>query len=162
MKCANCQMEIPEIATFCPNCGHNNAEEMKTENTTQENVIQQPETKQSTNQQQQIQQSQMNQPIYTQPSYQQPTYQQPKTGGFFSFDKMVTLNIIKFIFIIGLIVIVLVGFGMMSAMRYYYDIHPILSILGMLLAGVLWRVNCELLIIMFKIHENLVHIKNKQ
>ena len=161
MKCANCQMEIPEIATFCPNCGHNNAEEMKTENTTQENVIQQPETKQSTNQQQQIQQSQMNQPIYTQPSYQQPTYQQPKTGGFFSFDKMVTLSIIKFIFIIGLIIIVLVGFGIMSDM-YYYDINPIWSILGMLLAGVLWRVNCELLIIMFKIHENLVHIKNKQ
>ena len=161
MKCANCQMEIPEIATFCPNCGHNNAEEMKTENTTQENVIQQPETKQSTNQQQQIQQSQMNQPIYTQPSYQQPTYQQPKTGGFFNFDKMVTLSIIKFIFIIGLIVIVLVGFGIMSDI-YYYDINPIWSILGMLLAGVLWRVNCELLIIMFKIHENLVHIKNKQ
>lgn len=161
MKCANCQMEIPEIATFCPNCGHNNAEEMKTENTTQENVIQQPETKQSTNQQQQIQQSQMNQPIYTQPSYQQPTYQQPKTGGFFNFDKMVTLSIIKFIFIIGLIVIVLVGFGIMSDM-YYYDINPIWVILGMLLAGVLWRVNCELLIIMFKIHENLVHIKNKQ
>ena len=161
MKCANCQMEIPEIATFCPNCGHNNAEEMKTENTTQENVIQQPETKQSTNQQQQIQQSQMNQPIYTQPSYQQPTYQQPKTGGFFNFDKMVTLSIIKFIFIIGLIIIVLVGFGIMSDM-YYYDINPIWVILGMLLAGVLWRVNCELLIIMFKIHENLVHIKNKQ
>ena len=161
MKCANCQMEIPEIATFCPNCGHNNAEEMKTEHTTQENVIQQPETKQSTNQQQQIQQSQMNQPIYTQPSYQQPTYQQPKTGGFFNFDKMVTLSIIKFIFIIGLIVIVLVGFGIMSDM-YYYDINPIWVILGMLLAGVLWRVNCELLIIMFKIHENLVHIKNKQ
>lgn len=160
MKCANCQMEIPEIATFCPNCGHNNAEEMKTENTTQENVIQQPETKQSTNQQQQIQQSQMNQPIYTQPSYQQPTYQQPKTGGFFNFDKMVTLSIIKFIFIIGLIVIVLVGFGMMSEMRYY--VNPLWFILGMLLAGVLWRVNCELLIIMFKIHENLVHIKNKQ
>lgn len=161
MKCANCQMEIPEIATFCPNCGHNNAEEMKTENTTQENIMQQPETKQSTNQQQQIQQSQMNQPIYTQPSYQQPTYQQPKTGGFFNFDKMVTLSIIKFIFIIGLIVIVLVGFGIMSDM-YYYDINPIWVILGMLLAGVLWRVNCELLIIMFKIHENLVHIKNKQ
>ena len=161
MKCANCQMEIPEIATFCPNCGHNNAEEMKTENTTQENVIQQPETKQSTNQQQQIQQSQMNQPIYTQPSYQQPTYQQPKIGGFFSFDKMVTLSIIKFIFIIGLIVIVLVGFGIMSDM-YYYDINPIWVILRMFLAGVLWRVNCELLIIMFKIHENLVHIKNKQ
>ena len=73
---------------------------------------------------------------------------------------MVTLNIIKFIFIIGLIVIVLVGFGMMSEMRYY--VNPLWFILGMLLAGVLWRVNCELLIIMFKIHENLVHIKNKQ
>ena len=158
MKCANCQMEMPEIATFCPNCRHNNAEEMKTENTTQENIMQQPETKQSTNQQQQIQQSQMNQPIYTQPSYQQPTYQQPKTGGFFSFDKMVTLNIIKFIFIIGLIVIA--GFGMMSEMGYY--VNPLWFILGMLLAAVLWRVNCELLIIMFKIHENLVHIKNKQ
>ena len=156
MKCANCQMEIPEIATFCPNRGHNNAEEMKTENTTQENVMQQPETKQTTNHQEQTQQSQMNQPIYTQPSYQQ-----PKTGGFFNFDKMVTLSIIKVIFIIGLIIIVLVGFGMMSEMSYYYDVHPILSILGMLLAGVLWRVNCELLIIMFKIHENLVQIKNQ-
>ena len=160
MKCANCQMEIPEIATFCPNCGHNNAEEMKTENTTQENIMQQPETQQPTNHQEQTQQSQMNQPTYTQTSYQQPTYQQPKTGGFFSFDKMVTLNIIKFIFIIGLIVIVLVGFGMMSEMRYY--VNPLWFILGMLLAGVLWRVNCELLIVMFKIHENLVHIKNKQ
>ena len=114
----------------------------------------------TTNQQQQIQQSQMNQPIYTQPSYQQPTYQQPKTGGFFNFDKMVTLSIIKAIFIIGLIVIVLVGFGMMSEMGYY--VNPLWFILGMLLAAVLWRVNCELLIIMFKIHENLVHIKNKQ
>ena len=161
MKCANCQMEIPEIATFCPNCGHNNAEEMKTENTTQENIMQQPETQQPTNHQEQTQQSQMNQPIYTQPSYQQPTYQQPKIGGFFNFDKMVTLSIIKVIFIIGLIVIVIAGFGMMSDM-YYYDINPIWVILGMLLAGVLWRVNCELLIIMFKIHENLVHIKNKQ
>ena len=124
--------------------------------------MQQHETQQPTNHQEQTQQSQMNQPTYTQTSYQQPTYQQPKTGGFFNFDKMVTLSIIKVIFIIGLILIVLVGFGMMSEMSYYYDVQPILSILGMLLAGVLWRVNCELLIIMFKIHENLVHIKNKQ
>lgn len=34
-------MEIPEIARFCPNCGQNNAKEMKTENTIQENVRQQ-------------------------------------------------------------------------------------------------------------------------
>lgn len=84
---------------------------------------------------------------------------QSKTGGFFYFDKMVTLNLIKFIFIVGLIIIVLVGFGMMSEMMYY--VNPIWINLGMLLAGVLWRVNCELLIIMFKIHENLVQIKNQ-
>ena len=51
---------------------------------------------------------------------------------------MVTLNLIKFIFIVGLIIIVFVGFGLMSEMMYY--VNPIWVILGMLLAGVLWRV----------------------
>ncbi|HAN09846.1 MAG TPA: hypothetical protein DCP90_04450 [Clostridiales bacterium] len=72
---------------------------------------------------------------------------------FFGFKKMITPIIIQAIFIIGLVIVI--GSGLINIVG-----NKLLEGLAMLLLGpVLLRVYCEILIIMFKIYEEL---RNKQ
>ena len=84
-------------------------------------------------------------------------YNQPQKGGFFSFEKMITPSIIKFIFIIGLIIVILFGLMGISSSD-----SPVFSLLITAFSLIMWRVYCELMIVLFKIHENLVQIKNQR
>ncbi|SDJ91269.1 DUF4282 domain-containing protein [Natronincola ferrireducens] len=83
---------------------------------------------------------------------------------FLNFDKMMTPAIIKIIFYIGLVLSVLVSLGMIiSGMNAYYGggAQVFLGIIMLFLSPITIRVYCELLIVIFKIHESLVEIKNK-
>ncbi len=91
-----------------------------------------------------------------------------KQGGlvktFLSFDKMITPTLIKVIFYIGIIVSFLSGIGMIiSGTKAYFGggVQVIMGILVCLISPVIVRVYCELLMVIFKIHESLVEIKNK-
>lgn len=83
---------------------------------------------------------------------------------FLSFDKMITPAIIKIIFYIGLVISVLGSIGMIIyGMNAYYGggVQVLIGILSLIFSPIIVRVYCELLIIIFKIHESLVEIKNK-
>ena len=69
---------------------------------------------------------------------------------------MITPSIIKFIFIIGLIIVILFGLMGISSSD-----SPVFSLLITAFSLIMWRVYCELMIVLFKIHENLVQIKNQ-
>lgn len=83
---------------------------------------------------------------------------------FLNFDKMITPSIIKIIFYISLGLIALVGLGMIITgigSSYGGGAQVFGGILFLIFSPILARVQCELLVIVFKIHEVLVDIKNK-
>lgn len=85
-------------------------------------------------------------------------------GKFFSFDKMITPVIIKIIFIIGLIITTLIGLSMVfSGLRAHYGggVQVFFGLIILIFGPVFVRVNCELMIVVFKIHEALEDIKRK-
>ena len=74
-------------------------------------------------------------------------------GSFFSFDRMITPTIIKIVFWIGLVISVLLGLtlllgGESGAVR-------VLGLLYLILGPLFVRIYCEVLIVIFKIHETL-------
>lgn len=85
-------------------------------------------------------------------------------SSFLSFDKMITPGIIKIVFLIGLGVSVLASLAMIiMGFNSYYGggAQVFFGILMLVLSPIIVRVQCELLIIMFKIHESLEDIKRK-
>ncbi len=73
----------------------------------------------------------------------------------FFFDSMLTPKIITFVYWIMLLITIVSGFGAMVSGSVLYG-------LGMLIGGVIGtRIWCELLIVLFKIHENLNKIAGK-
>lgn len=73
---------------------------------------------------------------------------------FFSFRKMVSSAILKFIYVIGLIAITLGGITQIFS-------QPVNGI-GIIIGGNLfWRIFCESLILLFSIHQELVKINHK-
>jgi len=76
---------------------------------------------------------------------------------FLHFDKMITPTIIKIIYWIGLGVSVLIGLMVLFSGRGTFFFGLVLLVLGPLFT----RVYCELLIVIFKIHETLANINNK-
>lgn len=84
---------------------------------------------------------------------------------FLNFDKMLTPVIIKIIFYIGLVVSILAGLLMIfSGVTSYYGggAQVFAGILVLVLSPIGVRVYCELLIVIFKINENLVELNNKK
>ena len=81
---------------------------------------------------------------------------------FIKFDKMLTPIIIQVIFWIGVVVSVLFGLGMIfSGMRSMFGggSAVFMGLVWLVLGPVMTRVYCELLIVVFKIHDSLVDIK---
>jgi hypothetical protein len=76
----------------------------------------------------------------------------------FFFDSMLTPKIITFVYWLGLLSVVIGGFG--SIFSHYGSIW---SGLGIIIGGTIGvRIWCELLIVLFKIHENLQKIANRE
>lgn len=75
---------------------------------------------------------------------------------FFKFDSMITPNIIQLLFYIGLGFSVLAGFLMITA-----GDSTFLGLMVMVLGPLLIRINCEMIIVLFKIHEALQDIRYK-
>lgn len=85
-------------------------------------------------------------------------------GGFFTFDKMITPSIIKIVFYLGIIASIITGLAMIfSGINAYYGggVQVFMGILTIIFMPIAVRIYCELLIVIFKIHESLVEIKNK-
>jgi len=82
---------------------------------------------------------------------------------FFSFDKMLTPTIIKILFWIGLVFVGLTGLVfIISGLNTYAGGFITLSGIGILVVGPIFvKVYCELLIVMFKMHETLVEIRDE-
>lgn len=79
-------------------------------------------------------------------------------GSLFSFDRMITPKIIQIIFYIGLVVFVLAGVGIILT----GELSPVVGLLVIIVGPLLVRVNCELIIVIFKIHEALQSIRLKK
>lgn len=77
-----------------------------------------------------------------------------RAHSFFKFDRMVTPKIIEVIFIIGLVVTVLAGLAVMSE-------SMMAGVLVILIGPLMIRINCELIIVIFKIHEALQDIRQR-
>ncbi len=85
-------------------------------------------------------------------------------GKFFNFDKMITPSIIKFIFIIGIALTTIGGIGsiILGLKSSFGGGAQVLGGLLMLILGPIFvRINCELMIVLFKIHEALEDIRRK-
>jgi predicted RNA-binding Zn-ribbon protein involved in translation (DUF1610 family) len=92
-----------------------------------------------------------------------------QSSGFFSFRQLITPSIIKFIYIIGMIIIIILGIVVMftgmpgSSYGYYRDAGAtaaqiFVGILIIVVGNFLWRVLCENIIIIFNIHDILNEI----
>ncbi|MFA7238235.1 MAG: DUF4282 domain-containing protein [Phycisphaeraceae bacterium] len=80
---------------------------------------------------------------------------------FLSFRKMITPTFIQAIFWIGVVVIVLIALSaFITGLRY--DSAPTLltGFVWLILGPILWRIYCELLIIIFRIHDVLTEIRD--
>ncbi|NLJ72027.1 MAG: DUF4282 domain-containing protein [Syntrophomonadaceae bacterium] len=75
------------------------------------------------------------------------------------FDSMITPKIIQLIFWIASVLIILSGFGIMAAGNTLWAF--LLGLLVIFLGPLLVRVWCEILIVKFKINENLQILKDK-
>lgn len=77
-----------------------------------------------------------------------------RAQSFFKFDRMITPRIIEIIFIIGLVLTVLAGLAVMSE-------SILAGVLIILIGPLMIRINCELIIVVFKIHEALQDIRQR-
>lgn len=83
-------------------------------------------------------------------------------GDFLAFRKMITPSVIQILFWVGVIVCVLAGLGTMIGGSYLpgSSASGALSGLLILLVGpIVVRVYCEILIVMFRIHDSLTVIE---
>lgn len=71
------------------------------------------------------------------------------------FEKMITPSIIQIIFIISVVISILTGIVFLIGDNAFLGL--VIIVLGPLLS----RINCELIIIIFKIHESLQIISRK-
>lgn len=85
-------------------------------------------------------------------------------GKFFKFDKMITPVIIKIIFIIGIVITTLSGLGLIISgigSNYGGGMQVLTGLVTLVIGPIGVRVYCEIIIVLFKIHESLEIIKNK-
>jgi hypothetical protein len=81
-----------------------------------------------------------------------------------SFDIMITPIIVKVLFWIGVVVNVLVGLTLLvkgMGSTYGGGMLVIMGLSAIVLGPILTRIVCELLIVTFEIHKNLVDINRK-
>lgn len=77
---------------------------------------------------------------------------------FLNFDEMVTPGFISVIYWIGLGLIALGFLGSLSSSYYLGFWFFLLSLIGSALAAILWRVACEMMLVVFRIHNVLATI----
>jgi len=141
MICPNCGKEVPDGSKFCPYCG------AKLEG----NVTSQSSQKGSI------------------PSNEYLASQKTSSGGgYFSFRTMITPIIVKLLYVIGMIAITIEGFVTMfsrrgiSYFRYYISGGGFWEGLLVIVVGnLIWRVVCEVIILLFSIHEILASIEKR-
>ena len=75
---------------------------------------------------------------------------------FSSFKKMITPTFIQVIFWVGVAAIAIIGLYMMFRANF------LLGLIYFLLGPVVWRIYCEILIVIFKIHEDVNAINQKK
>jgi hypothetical protein len=83
---------------------------------------------------------------------------------FISFDKMITPALIKIIFWLGVGVSALMGLILIisgAGSRYGGGAQVVMGLIVLVLGPLFTRIYCELLIVIFKIHESLISINNK-
>jgi hypothetical protein len=80
-------------------------------------------------------------------------------GAFLSFDKFVTPAVIKVIYWIGIVGIVISAIVWAIAATRYSAFAPIGAIIGAILSLFLWRVYCELIMLWFKIYDEMAGIR---
>lgn len=81
----------------------------------------------------------------------------------FFFDSMLTPKIITFVYWLLLLFVVLSGFNAMFAGYGGLTFGKFLFGIGIMLAGAVGaRIWCELLIVLFKIHENIKKLADKE
>ena len=78
-------------------------------------------------------------------------------GDYLTFRKMITPIIIQIVFWIGAVVIFIMGIVTIANGGSEYIISGLVI---MFFGPILWRVYCELLILMFRINETVTDIKN--
>ncbi len=75
---------------------------------------------------------------------------------FFTFRKMVSFSLIKGLYILGIITIIIVGLGLQQ-----FGMNLFVSLIVIVAGNLFWRVSCELLILLFSIHQELMKISRK-
>ncbi|HMM13978.1 MAG: DUF4282 domain-containing protein [Parvibaculum sp.] len=87
---------------------------------------------------------------------------------FLSFDRMIATSVVKFLYWIGIALIGLGGLiafiGSFSTMGYSFGMglgQLVMAVLGTVIAIVLWRVVCELYIVIFSMHDRLGEIRDR-
>lgn len=91
-------------------------------------------------------------------------------GRFFAFDSMVLPQIIKIFFVLGMIGLILAGLAApfvaaFSGPSFSFGnlvIGAIASLIGTCLAVLVWRMLCEWSILPFKLHEDLIQIRDQR
>jgi len=74
-----------------------------------------------------------------------------RLGEFFAFRKMVSLSVVKLVYIAGLIAAIAWSISLMAQ----GGINIIAGILVLTFGNLIWRLNCELWILFFSMHEVL-------
>lgn len=91
----------------------------------------------------------------------QPPIEKSEIGDYLKFNKMITPVFIQALFWVGVALIVLFGLiGIITSLVNGAFLSAFLSLLMMLAGPIVWRIYCELLIVMFKINGHLNEIKN--
>ncbi|AKG03779.1 hypothetical protein AAV35_002555 [Salimicrobium jeotgali] len=83
---------------------------------------------------------------------------------FLDFNKMITPSIIKIIFIIGVVISVLMGISLIGAgldNPYGGSGSVFMGLLTIVIGPLVTRVYCEIIIVVFKMHESLHDINSK-
>jgi hypothetical protein len=73
-----------------------------------------------------------------------------------AFRKMITPMIIQVLFWIGVVLCVLMGLGMLLR----GGVASVLGLVWIFVGPIVWRVNCELIIVLFTINNTLTDIHN--
>ena len=83
-------------------------------------------------------------------------------SGFFKFDWMISTSILQFLYVVGLIIITSVSFYLMlEGFDQNEGVSIIIGAVLLILGNILWRIICELWIILFSIHDLLGEITRK-
>jgi hypothetical protein len=81
-------------------------------------------------------------------------------GAFLSFDKFVTPAVVKIVYWIGIVAIVISGVVWSVGSVYYFGwIGPVIAIVSIVFGLLLWRVYCELVMLWFKLYDEMVGIR---